>query len=228
MRLWGWVAEPTFSRSQADLQYFFVNGRVIRDKLVSHAIRQAYRDVLFHGRHPAFVLFLELDAAGVDVNVHPTKHEVRFRDSRSVHDFLFGTLSRALADVRPANPRRPSLPQGQKSAFIGMNFSGVPRPCWDRASDSSAVGASSHRFDGGSSGQMSRWREPGRVLNPIRAEPAEIPPLGFAVAQPWHLSWPKTSTVWYWSICMPHMSASHMSDSSSPRWERRTSTCWCH
>jgi len=66
LRLWGWVAEPTFSRSQADLQYFFVNGRVIRDKLVSHAIRQAYRDVLFHGRHPAFVLFLELDPAGVD------------------------------------------------------------------------------------------------------------------------------------------------------------------
>ncbi len=100
MRLWGWVAEPTFSRSQADLQYFFVNGRVIRDKLVSHAIRQAYRDVLFHGRHPAFVLFLELDAAGVDVNVHPTKHEVRFRDSRSVHDF-----------IRDAHGRSPMSPE---------------------------------------------------------------------------------------------------------------------
>ena len=76
-----------------DLQYFFVNGRIIRDKLVTHAIRQAYRDVLFHGRHPAFVLFFELDPAGVDVNVHPTKHEVRFRDSRGVHDFLFGTFT---------------------------------------------------------------------------------------------------------------------------------------
>ena len=84
----GWVAEPTFEKP-ADLQYFFVNGRVIRDKLVSHAIRQAYRDVLFHGQHPAFVLFLELDPSGIDVNVHPTKHEVRFRDSRGVHDFLF-------------------------------------------------------------------------------------------------------------------------------------------
>ncbi|PWB33007.1 DNA mismatch repair endonuclease MutL [Pseudomonas sp. SDI] len=101
LRLWGWVGLPTFSRSQADLQYFFVNGRAVRDKLVAHAVRQAYRDVLFNGRHPTFVLFLEVDPTGVDVNVHPTKHEVRFRDGRMVHDFLYGTLHRALADVRP-------------------------------------------------------------------------------------------------------------------------------
>jgi len=73
LRLWGWVALPTFSRSQADLQHFYVNGRAIRDKLVTHAVRQAYQDVLYHGRHPAFVLFLDLDPATVDVNVHPTK-----------------------------------------------------------------------------------------------------------------------------------------------------------
>jgi len=103
LRLWGWVSLPTFSRSQADLQYFYVNGRVIRDKLVAHAVKQAYRDVLFHGRHPAFVLYLELDPARVDVNVHPTKHEVRFRDSRTVHDFLFSSLHRALAEVSPAD-----------------------------------------------------------------------------------------------------------------------------
>lgn len=101
LKLWGWVALPTFSRSQADLQYFYVNGRVIRDRLVSHAVKQAYRDVLYHGRHPAFVLYLELDPALVDVNVHPTKHEVRFRDGRLVHDFIFRSLHRALADVRP-------------------------------------------------------------------------------------------------------------------------------
>ena len=190
MRLWGWVAEPTFSRSQADLQYFFVNGRVIRDKLVSHAIRQAYRDVLFHGRHPAFVLFLELDAAGVDVNVHPTKHEVRFRDSRSVHDFLFGTLSRALADVRPGQPTptEPATGSEERAFQPGMNLASGASPTLLGQGDQilSAVGASSHRFDGGSSGQMSRWREPAlsRVPQPEFAqEPAEIPPLGFAVAQ---------------------------------------------
>jgi DNA mismatch repair protein MutL len=101
LHLWGWVGLPTFSRGQADLQYFYVNGRAVRDKLVAHAVRQAYRDVLFNGRHPTFVLFLEVDPAVVDVNVHPTKHEVRFRDGRMVHDFLYGTLHRALADVRP-------------------------------------------------------------------------------------------------------------------------------
>lgn len=101
LRLWGWVALPTFSRSQSDMQHFYVNGRAIRDKLVGHAIRQAYQDVLYHGRHPAFVLYLDVDPGNVDVNVHPTKHEVRFRDGRTVHDFLFRSLHRALAEVRP-------------------------------------------------------------------------------------------------------------------------------
>ena len=101
LRLWGWVALPTFSRSQADLQHFYVNGRAIKDRLVSHAVRQAYSDVLYHGRHPAFVLYLEVEPATVDVNVHPTKHEVRFRDHRSVHDFIYSSLHHALADVRP-------------------------------------------------------------------------------------------------------------------------------
>ncbi|KPX20804.1 DNA mismatch repair protein MutL [Pseudomonas amygdali pv. myricae] len=110
LHLWGWVGLPTFSRSQADLQYFFVNGRAVRDKLVAHAVRQAYRDVLFNGRHPTFVLFFEVDPAAVDVNVHPTKHEVRFRDGRMVHDFLYGTLHRALGDVRPENQLGGSVP----------------------------------------------------------------------------------------------------------------------
>lgn len=101
LRLWGWVGLPTFSRSQADLQYFYVNGRYVRDKLISHAIRQAYQDVLYHGRHPAYVLYLELNPQLVDANAHPTKQEVRFREGRLVHDFIFRTLHQGLAEVRP-------------------------------------------------------------------------------------------------------------------------------
>lgn len=100
MRLAGWCGLPTFSRPQTTLQYFFVNGRAVRDKTIAHAIRSAYQDMMYHGRHPAFVLYLELDPALVDVNVHPTKHEVRFRDSRSVHDFVYGAVKRQVS--RPA------------------------------------------------------------------------------------------------------------------------------
>ena len=101
LRLYGWIARPTFSRSQPDLQYLILNGRSIRDRLIAHAVRAGYSDVLFHGRYPAFVLYLEIDPARVDVNAHPAKQEVRFRDSRSVHDFVRRTVETALADTRP-------------------------------------------------------------------------------------------------------------------------------
>ncbi len=101
LRLWGWIGLPTFSRSQADLQYCYVNGRIVRDRLVGHALRQAYQDVLYGGRQPVYVLYLELPPEQVDVNVHPTKHEVRFREPRRVRDFLFGAVHRALAGTRP-------------------------------------------------------------------------------------------------------------------------------
>jgi len=97
LRLWGMAAKPAYSKLSRDAQYFYVNGRFIRDKLVAHAIRQAYQDVLHHERHPAFVLFFELDPALVDVNVHPTKTEVRFRDSQAVHRFIFHALHKSLA-----------------------------------------------------------------------------------------------------------------------------------
>ncbi|MBV1932202.1 MAG: DNA mismatch repair endonuclease MutL [Porticoccaceae bacterium] len=103
MRLWGWLGSPHLSRSQADQQYFFVNGRTVRDRVVTHAVRQAYRDVMYHDRHAACVLFLELPAQEVDVNVHPTKHEVRFRESRAVHNFLYSALHRAVADFGPGD-----------------------------------------------------------------------------------------------------------------------------
>ena len=128
MRLSGWAGLPSFSRSQGDMQYFFLNGRLIRDKTIIHAVRLGYQDVLFHGRHPIYVLYLEMDPAGVDVNVHPTKHEVRFRESRSVHGFIFRTLQRQVgksadetgslqvdaeqgaAAPRPINPNTESQP----------------------------------------------------------------------------------------------------------------------
>ncbi|MEE3183941.1 MAG: DNA mismatch repair endonuclease MutL, partial [Pseudomonadota bacterium] len=90
LRLHGWIGSPTYTRRTADQQHLFVNARYVRDKVVGHAIRQAYRDVIFHGRQPVFVVYLEIPPEAVDVNVHPTKHEVRFRHSRQVHDFIFG------------------------------------------------------------------------------------------------------------------------------------------
>lgn len=133
LSLYGWVGLPTFSRSQADLQYFYVNGRMVRDKLVAHAIRQAYRDVLYNGRHPTFVLFLQLDPALVDVNVHPTKHEVRFREARFVHDFLYSSLHRALAEIRPQDhihhtppsQEKPSSSGKQAGEFLGQTEIGL-------------------------------------------------------------------------------------------------------
>lgn len=194
LRLWGWVCLPTFSRSQPDLQYFYVNGRVIRDKLVSHAVKQAYRDVLFGGRHPAFVLYLELQPALVDVNVHPTKHEVRFRDQRLVHDFLFRSLHQALADVRPDDHL-----QGQQQAGAAM---------WDAAMtglgglsalhEQSALG---FNVDPGTGEILplpaTSWGSQAPTQAPVSARTmaeqsaiyqqlasdAEIPPLGFAIAQ---------------------------------------------
>jgi len=112
LKIWGWIALPTFSRSQADLQYFYVNGRMVKDRVVTHAVRQAYQDVLYHGRHPAYILFFELDPVLVDVNAHPTKSEVRFRESRTVHDFLYRSIHDAIAKIKPEqNGQHPGYSQ---------------------------------------------------------------------------------------------------------------------
>jgi len=110
MRLHGWFCLPTYARSQADQQHFFLNGRPLRDRLVSSAVRLAYRDVLYHGRHPAYVLYLEMEPSRVDVNAHPQKLEVRFREPGLVHDFIFRTLERALAETRPVQPAAVAIP----------------------------------------------------------------------------------------------------------------------
>ncbi len=102
LKISGWIATPTFSRSQADMQYFYVNSRIVRDKYVSHAVREAYHDVMYGNRYPAYVLFFEINSDQVDVNVHPTKHEVRFRESRLVHDFVLRSVHDALAQTHSA------------------------------------------------------------------------------------------------------------------------------
>lgn len=101
MTVQGWIAQPKFSRSQADMQYFYVNSRLVKDKYVSHAVKMAYADVMYSGRSPAFILYLTIDPSLVDVNVHPTKNEVRFQESRKVHDFIRHSIQTAISNIRP-------------------------------------------------------------------------------------------------------------------------------
>ena len=110
LTLSGWLALPTFSRSQSDLQFTFLNGRFVRDKLLSGAVRLAYQDTMFHGRFSAYLLYLSLDPTLVDVNAHPQKLEVRFRDPRRIHDLVFRTLERVLATTRPRQESTGSAP----------------------------------------------------------------------------------------------------------------------
>lgn len=189
IRLHGWMGLPTFSRSQADLQYFYVNGRVIRDKVVSHAVRQAYADVLYHGRHPAYVLFLELDPAQVDVNVHPTKHEVRFREQRMVHGFLYSSLHRAIAEVRPGQslaanvvdegePVMPAMEPSQASMSLSAP---AGRPSYSPPTHSFSYGQGARQAD--AYGALVRPQVAETSVMPPASDQETVPPLGYAVAQ---------------------------------------------
>lgn len=171
MHLRGWISRPTFSRGQADLQHFFINGRAVRDKIMGHAIRAGYRDVLFHGRHPAFVLYIDMDPARVDVNAHPAKHEVRFRDSRGVHDLIRHAVESALTGTRA----------GKDTAGPGR----APATQPDRASDGRVQpGLPLHRPAPGVREAMARYGElvSSAAAADIPDDSGEPPPLGYAIA----------------------------------------------
>lgn len=192
LKIRGWVGLPTFTRSQSDLQYFFVNGRMVKDRLVTHAIRQAYQDVIYHGRHPAYVLYLELDPAIVDVNVHPAKSEVRFREGRLVHDFIFRSLHDALGQVKPEHLLEKSEQQNEPElelANAGQSIMAQPRPEQQRM----GLGVSEHMPSYQSRFPQSSFRPQtptgtgdggfAAAATMPQENPEEAPPLGFAVAQ---------------------------------------------
>ncbi len=174
MKLHGWISLPGFSRSQMDMQYFFINRRIVRDKVLNHAVRQGYQDVLFHGRHPAFILHLEMDPALVDVNAHPAKHEVRFRESRLVHDFLHKTLHSVLADTQAGQTPSPTIEMADYSNAPSTHNAAGQVGLSLGVQDSQQL----YRSISGHARQTSAT-----TANPLVGESQQFPPLGYALAQ---------------------------------------------
>lgn len=177
LALQGWVGLPTYSRSQADMQFFYVNGRLIRDKLINHAVRLAYQDVLFHGRHPVYVLYLSIDPTLVDVNAHPAKLEVRFRESKAVHDFVYRRIKQLLTDVRPSDhyavkTLEPTLTEMPKT-YADMQQRPIPMPIAEPSSNY-------NRAESFSSPNMSSSASAFKM--PVTHASGETPPMGFAIA----------------------------------------------
>jgi len=135
LQLKGWIGHPTFSRSQPDLQYLFVNGRFVRDKTINHAVKQAYSDVLYGGRYPAFVLYFDLDSELVDINVHPAKHEVRFAQSSGIFEFIYHSVSDTIKEK--TSPKNPQIPQKTEMPFSPKVSQKVETPSSSKVSQKS-------------------------------------------------------------------------------------------
>ena len=188
LRLSGWLALPTFSRSQSDLQFSFLNGRFVRDKLLAGAVRLAYQDVLFHGRFPAYLLYLAVDPTAVDVNAHPQKLEVRFRDSRRVHDFVFRTLERVLAGTRPSAESSGSAPldwlsgsaQFDRAAMSNQARFALPEATSRPGADAYRDLVARAQFGVGDGEHINAGDLNGEAAN---GQTAGAAPLGYAIAQ---------------------------------------------
>lgn len=184
MRLHGWIASPSFSRSQADLQYCYVNGRMIRDKLVIHALKQAYQDVLYRDRHAAYILFLEIPPGLVDVNVHPTKHEVRFREGRVVHDFILRGIHDALAHTGPNDTCQapPTVIHTPPETIVDAPRRDQVIP-YTRSQPTHSVAIAPKRSAPSEAVRQAELAIYKELQTAPALEPAPIPPLGFAIGQ---------------------------------------------
>ncbi|MGI9212024.1 MAG: DNA mismatch repair endonuclease MutL [Methylococcaceae bacterium] len=182
LSLEGWIGVPTIARSQADQQYFYVNGRLVRDKVLTNAVKQAYQDVLYQGRQPVYILYLALDPALVDVNAHPTKMEVRFRDGQSIYRFILSSVQRVLSGARPGGfenrvefdqPKASQARIPEAPVRPAYRSAGGAEPAYRRENTSLNVNELTRAYQ--------NLYNPATELSSVPVNPA-TPPLGYAVA----------------------------------------------